>query len=54
MTCVVDNNDYEPGIKISEDQLEKINIEYTNDLNNWNYKISGFKSESHQYCVKKL
>ena len=23
---------------------EKINIEYTNDLNNWNYKISGFKS----------
>ena len=45
VTCVVDNNDYAPGIKVSDEQLNRVDIEYLNDLNKWNYKISGFKSE---------
>lgn len=45
VTCVVDNNDYEPGIKISDEQLSQIDITYLNDLNNWNYKISGIKTD---------
>lgn len=45
VTCVVDNNDYAPGIKISDEQLNRVDIEYLNNLNKWNYKISGFRSE---------
>ena len=37
--CVVDSNHYEPGIKITEEQKEALNIEFVGPNQKWNYII---------------
>jgi hypothetical protein len=37
--CMLDNNKYEKGIKITDEQLESINIIKDETLSNWNYTI---------------
>lgn len=42
--CKLDTNEYETGIKISDEDFEKIDIETVGSLPEWNYVIRGFKS----------
>lgn len=37
--CVVDRNEYEKGIKVSDEEIENINISYTGPNDKWNYII---------------
>ena len=41
--CELDKNEYETGIKISDDELGKIDIEKIEPFGTWNYIIRGFK-----------
>jgi hypothetical protein len=41
--CVKDENTYEIGIKVSDDDLEKINIKRETTCPGWNYIISSYK-----------
>lgn len=40
VTCAVDKNIYERGIKVSDEELEGINIQRNEFCGNWNYTIS--------------
>lgn len=40
--CVLDENEYPTGIKVSDDDYNKINIERIEPLPDWNYVIYGF------------
>lgn len=40
--CIVDENIYETGIKVSDDLYESINIERIEPMSNWNYIIRGY------------
>ncbi len=40
VTCTVDKNIYERGIKVSDEELEGINIQRNEFCGNWNYTIS--------------
>lgn len=40
VTCAVDKNIYERGIKVSDEELEGINIQRNKFCGNWNYTIS--------------
>lgn len=37
--CIVDSNEYEKGLKISEEEKQKINIEFCGPNESWNYII---------------
>ena len=41
--CEVDDNEYETGIKVLDDELERIDIERVGPNTYWNYIIRGFK-----------
>lgn len=41
--CIVDDNEYERGHKVSDEDLERIDIEYFGNDTHWNYIIKGFK-----------
>ena len=41
--CDLDENEYETGIKISDEEMWKIAIEKIEPFGNWNYIIRGFK-----------
>jgi len=41
--CELDENEYETGIKISDEELDKIDIEKIEPFGTWNYIIRGFK-----------
>lgn len=41
--CELDKNEYETGIKISDEELGKIDIEKIEPFGTWNYIIHGFK-----------
>ncbi len=43
--CELDNNKYETGIKITDEQMESINIIRNEKLGNWNYTIKPRKSK---------
>ena len=40
--CIVDENTYETGIKVSDELYESINIERIEPMPNWNYIIRGY------------
>ena len=40
VTCAVDKNIYERVIKVSDEELEGINIQRNEFCGNWNYTIS--------------
>ena len=42
--CVVDNNVYKTGIKVSEEDYNSIDIEHVGEFPDWNYIIRWFKS----------
>lgn len=42
--CVVDNQVYETGLKVSDDEFETIDMEKGNINPSWNYVIKGFKN----------
>ena len=44
--CEVDNNEYETGIKILDDELQRIDIEAIGPNTSWNYIIRGFKKSN--------
>lgn len=44
--CVVDNQIYETGLKVSDDEFETIDIEKANINPSWNYVIKGFKKRN--------
>lgn len=41
--CEVDENDYETGLKITDEEFAKIDIEFFGPNKSWNYMIRGFK-----------
>lgn len=41
--CVLDNNTYETGIHVSDEQYENILIERIEPMTDWNYIIKGYK-----------
>ncbi len=43
--CEVDDNEYERGIKISDDEFATIDIEPIGDFGQWNYVVRGFLKE---------
>lgn len=44
VTCSVDSNIYETGIKVDDKELDKIDIELRAPNKGWNYVIRGFKN----------
>ena len=42
--CVLDENEYKTGIKVSDDEYQRIDIQRDDVLPDWNYTIYGFKS----------
>ena len=40
--CVLDENEYKTGIKVSNEDYDRINIERMGNLPDWNYIIRGF------------
>jgi hypothetical protein len=44
VVCKEDPRSYEKGIRISDEQLNQIDIEYPDPANKWNYVIKGFRS----------
>ena len=49
--CVTDTNHYETGIKVADEDYEKIDIEWIQigTSNCWNYYIKGFKQSSNRH-----
>jgi len=45
VTCVADENTYPRGIKVTDEEFAKINIEPIGDFGQWNYIIRGFKGQ---------
>lgn len=43
--CEIDDNSYETGLKIPDEVLAKIDIEYIGPNQSWNYVIRGFKNQ---------
>ena len=43
--CVVDNNEYPTGIKVTDEEYAKIDIERLTDMKDWNYIVRGFRKE---------
>ena len=43
MQCEVDENEYETGIKVLDEELQRIDIERIGPNTSWNYIIRGFK-----------
>ena len=41
--CVLDTNDYPTGIKVSNDDFSRIDMERIGPFHDWNYIIRGFK-----------
>ena len=41
--CIVDENEYKTGIKVSEELYDSVAIERIEPMPNWNYIITGFK-----------
>jgi hypothetical protein len=48
VTCQPDYNDYKTGLKASEEEYDKVDIEWINigTSNKWNYIIHGLKKDS--------
>ena len=44
VSCKLDENVYQRGIKIEDEEFERIDIERIGDFGQWNYIIRGFKS----------
>lgn len=42
--CILDENEYKTGIKVSQDDFHQINIERIEPLPHWNYLIRGFRN----------
>lgn len=44
--CIADKNHYETGVKVADEDYERINIEWIQigSSNSWNYRIRGFKT----------
>lgn len=42
--CKLYTNQYEPDIKISDEDYKKIDIEQADSMPEWNYNIQSFKS----------
>ena len=42
--CVLDKNEYKTGIKVSDDEYQRINIKRDEILPDWNYTIFGFNN----------
>ena len=42
VTCSVDSNIYETGLKVDDKELDRINIEFLGPNKGWNYIIRGF------------
>jgi predicted GNAT family acetyltransferase len=40
--CVLDKNEYKTGIKVSNEDYDRINIQHIGNLPDWNYIIRGF------------
>ncbi len=43
--CVVDHNEYRTGIKVSDEEYSKIDIERLTKMKDWNYIVRGFHKE---------
>ena len=43
VTCMLDKNVYETGIKVTDESIDEIDIEYTGPHHGWAYIIKGFK-----------
>lgn len=43
--CIVDDNEYKTGIKVSDEEYNRIDIERLTKMENWNYIVSGFRKE---------
>jgi hypothetical protein len=43
--CILDENEYRTGIKVSESDYARIDIERIEPLTDWNYIIRGFKHQ---------
>lgn len=41
--CVLDENEYPTGIKVSDEDYSRINIEHIDPMTEWNYIIYGFR-----------
>lgn len=41
--CIVDSNEYRTGIKVSDEEYDKIDIERLTEMKDWNYIIRGFQ-----------
>ena len=44
VTCSVDCNTYQTGLRVDENELDKIDIEFLGPNKGWNYIIRGFKN----------
>ena len=45
LKCILDENEYRTGIKVSESDYARIDIERIELLTDWNYIIRGFKHQ---------
>lgn len=43
VTAMLDDNTYETGLRISDDEMNRINLVRSQHLGSWNYTIHGFK-----------
>lgn len=43
VACMLDKNVYETGIKVTDESIDAIDIEYTGSHHGWSYIIKGFK-----------
>jgi|UPI0004BA6049 hypothetical protein len=43
IACMLDKNVYETGIKVSDESMDAIDIEYIGPHHGWSYIIKGFK-----------
>mgnify|MGYP002702934766 FL=1 len=43
VACMLDRNVYETGIKVSDESMDAIDIEYIGPHHGWSYIINGFE-----------
>ena len=45
--CILDENEYPTGIKVEDEEYDRVDIERIDPMPDWNYIIRGFLSEKH-------